>query len=75
LPAIRRWKVRIGYQDDVVLVGAELEAPLTSRTPITRQEICLSRMLAPIGSPLPNSSSRTVSPRMQAGCRFVSSLS
>jgi hypothetical protein len=75
LPDIRRWKVRIGYQDDVILIGAELEAPLISRIPITRQAICLSRMLAPIGSPLPNSFWRTVSPRMQAAVPVLSSLS
>jgi hypothetical protein len=64
------------HQDDVVLVGAEARLPLTASRPMTSQETLLTRMLRPTAGPAPpNSSSRTVSPMMQAARPLRSSPS
>ena len=53
----------------------KLDWPLACSRPITSQETLLTRMLRPIGSALPNSSSRTVSPMMQTARPPRTSLS
>ena len=66
LPAMRRWNVRRGMMMTSSRSVPKADCPLTSSRPTTSQETLLTRTLCPRASALPNSLSRTVSPRMQA---------